>query len=188
MRIGFFNKMLVVIPLPVIMMTGSLNCQPIQNKEIQKVKFTTEIQTSDFTEIKVEEECKTETIPISVQSYSDSDLNLLARLIHAEAGCDWMTDELQMSVGNVVLNRVKDDRFPNSIKGVIYQQGQYACINNGMINNEPSEKAINNARRLLQGETILPENIIWQSEFRQGNGVYKTYYDEVLGNTTYLCY
>lgn len=189
--------LVVVVPLP-ILLTGSLNYQAVAdekrlneygiNAETNSVVFTTEINTVDFSSIEVAEDNKVVEVSTPVKSYSDSDLDLLARLIHAEAGCNWMTDELQMSVGNVVLNRVSDDRFPNTIGEVIYQKGQYACIKNGMIDNKPSEQAVNNARRLLEGERVLPENVIWQSEFPQGDTVYKTYPDEILGNTTYFCY
>ena len=178
-----------------LILTG-FNCQaeveikvskPIFIKEVAK-----EIYSPNLLEIETELNGIKESFVVENASceptYSEEDLDLLARLIHAEVGCSWMSDELQMSVGNVVLNRVNDGRFPNSIEKVIYQKGQYACIKNGMIDKEPSEQAINNARRLLQGERVLPENVIWQSEFSQGNKVYKTYSDDILGNTTYFCY
>ena len=34
----------------------------------------------------------------------------------------------------------------------------------------------------------LPADVVWQAEFKQGNGVYTMYYDKVLGTTTYYCY
>lgn len=38
--------------------------------------------------------------------YSESDLMLLAKVIYAEAGSDFLSDEWKMCVGEVVLNRV----------------------------------------------------------------------------------
>lgn len=127
----------------------------------------------------------TDAIPANVNQpsqYSQSDLDLLARVIYCEAGSSWMTDEHQLAVGSVVLNRVADSRFPNTIKDVVYQRGQYACVPNGMINKTPSERAINNAKYLLENGVTIPTNVVWQAQFRQGKGVWKY----IQGH--YFCY
>jgi len=119
-------------------------------------------------------------------SYTAEDLDLLARLIQAEAGADYCSDEQQLLVGNVVLNRVASSGFPNTIRGVIYQSGQYACVTNGMIKRTPTARAIANAKRLLEGERFCPSNILFQAEFKQSKGVWKA-----INNghtTTYFCY
>ena len=100
-------------------------------------------------------------------SSSWSDLELLARIINAEAG--GCTDEHQLLVGNVVLNRVADSRFPNTIYEVIYQKGQYSPTWNGAINKTPSQQAYNNAQRLLNGERFCPSNVVFQANFKQGS-------------------
>ena len=61
-----------------------------------------------------------------------SDIELLAKLINAEARGE--TYKGQVAVGAVVMNRVKDSKFPNTISGVIYQKGQFSCITDGQIN------------------------------------------------------
>ena len=87
-------------------------------------------------------------------SYTEEDLDLLARIINAEAGCDWIPDWVQRMVGSVVLNRVKSKHFPNTIREVIYQPGQYGPVYNGMIHYTPTKKSIENARYVLeQGST-----------------------------------
>ena len=115
-------------------------------------------------------------------NYTQSDLDLLARVIYAEAGSDWLTDEHQRAVGSVVLNRVADSRFPNTIYGVVYQKGQYACTWNGAINKTPSQRAINNAKYVLENGVITPTNVVWQSQAKQGRGVWKY----IQGH--YFCY
>ena len=57
---------------------------------------------------------------------SFDDLYLLAKLICAEAGSDWLSDDFRLCVGEVVLNRVESPEFPDSISDVVYQKGQYA--------------------------------------------------------------
>lgn len=121
-------------------------------------------------------------------SYTEEELDLLARIINAEAGSSWIPDEVQLYVGSVVLNRVKSDRFPDTIKDVIYQKGQYSPTWNGSINKKPSQRAIDNAKYLLENGSVLPDGVVFQANFRQGSSVYYKYYDKTLGTTTYFCY
>ncbi len=118
--------------------------------------------------------------------YDTADLELLARLVHGEAGGDFVSDEQQKMVACVVLNRMKDERFPSSLKDVIYEKGQYACVDNGKINEEATERERNNVMEVLNGSFKCPENIVWQSEFPQGKGAWRTY--ETCISKTYFCY
>lgn len=60
-------------------------------------------------------------------SYSSSDVELLAKVISAEARGE--SYEGQVAVGAVILNRVKHPSFPDSISGVVYQKGAFSCVN-----------------------------------------------------------
>ena len=75
---------------------------------------------------------------------------LLARLIHAEARGESL--EGQIAVGAVVVNRVKSDKFPNTITEVIYQPGQFTPVVNGTLPAVPQESAVIAAERALAGE------------------------------------
>lgn len=59
--------------------------------------------------------------------YSNSDVELLAKVISAEARGE--SYEGQVAVGAVILNRVKHPSFPDSISGVVYQKGAFSCVN-----------------------------------------------------------
>lgn len=113
---------------------------------------------------------------------------MLSRLIFAEAGCEWIPDDIQLYVGSVVLNRVESDLFPDNIYDVIYAKGQYSPTWSGSINNTPDDRTIANAKELLENGSVLPENVVFQANFKQGDGVYYEYYDEPLGTTMYFCY
>ncbi len=63
---------------------------------------------------------------------STSDLQLMARAINGEARGE--PYEGQVAVGAVILNRVKDSKFPNTIAGVIYQSGAFTAVADGQIN------------------------------------------------------
>ena len=60
-------------------------------------------------------------------SYSNSDVELLGKVISAEARGE--SYEGQVAVGAVILNRVKHPSFPDSISGVVYQNGAFSCVN-----------------------------------------------------------
>lgn len=82
-------------------------------------------------------------------STSNSDLNLLARLVYAEARGEPYTG--QVAVAAVVLNRVKNSSFPNSVAGVIYQRGAFSVVDDGQINLTPNQTAYSAARDAING-------------------------------------
>lgn len=80
---------------------------------------------------------------------SSADVNLLARLISAEARGEPYSG--QVAVGAVVLNRIKHPSFPNTLSGVIYQNGAFSCIADGQFNEPVAESAYRAARDALNG-------------------------------------
>ena len=82
-------------------------------------------------------------------SGSSGDLDLLARLISAEARGEPYVG--QVAVGAVVLNRVDHPSFPNSISGVIYQPGAFSCLYDGQFNQPVAESAYRAARDAMGG-------------------------------------
>lgn len=79
---------------------------------------------------------KTEVYAAS-NSNSHSDIQLMARAINGEARGE--PYEGQVAVGAVILNRVKNSKFPNTIAGVIYQKGAFTAVADGQINVPISE-------------------------------------------------
>ena len=82
-------------------------------------------------------------------NYNSNDRYLLAKVIYAEARGESYTG--QVAIGAVVLNRVEDSRFPNTIAGVIYQPWAFTAVNDGQINLEPNQKAYQAADDALNG-------------------------------------
>ena len=74
---------------------------------------------------------------------------LLAQLVESEATGEPYAGKV--AVAEVVLNRVKDGGFPNSIEGVIYQPGQFQVVSNGRINMTPTQESINASNEALAG-------------------------------------
>ncbi|HOJ09876.1 MAG TPA: spore cortex-lytic enzyme [Clostridiales bacterium] len=80
---------------------------------------------------------------------SNKDTNILARIIHGEARGEPYTGKV--AVGAVILNRVRDSRFPSTIAGVIYQPGAFDAVADGQINIEPDSSSYKAAQDALNG-------------------------------------
>lgn len=85
----------------------------------------------------------------SASGGGDGDLQLLARLISAEARGE--PYEGQVAVGAVVLNRVEHPSFPNSVAGVIYQPEAFSCLYDGQFDQPVAESAYRAARDAMNG-------------------------------------
>ena len=85
----------------------------------------------------------------SSSSNNSNNLNLLARLVYGEARGEPYTG--QVAVAAVVLNRVRNSSFPNTIAGVIYQSGAFDVVADGQINLTPNSTAIKAAQDALNG-------------------------------------
>ena len=75
---------------------------------------------------------KEENETYAASSSSTSSLQLMARAINGEARGE--PYEGQVAVGAVILNRVKNSSFPNTIAGVIYEPGAFTAVSDGQIN------------------------------------------------------
>ena len=127
------DKKLVKITIP--------NLQDTKNKSIKDYStLANKTQQTKEAEKEDTEECQ------QVMNLSDEQINLLSKLVAAEARGE--SYEGQVAVAAVVLNRVQDSRFPDSIEGVIYQKNAFSVVRNGYIKaerTEESDKAVKDA-------------------------------------------
>lgn len=85
--------------------------------------------------------------------YNQDDLFWLSRIIQAECGNQPL--EGRMAVGNVVLNRVKNPAFPNTVKGVLSQKNQFTTWKNGALaNRTPNATSVIAAKLVLDGGEV----------------------------------
>jgi len=117
------------------------------------------------------------------RSYSDDDVWYLSRVIQAESG--YCQREMMEGVGSVVLNRVADDRFPDSIPEVIQQPGQYSTLS-WLSSQTPTEEVMDVTIDLLENGSKFPPEVVWQANFPQGSGTYQTL--STSYSTMYFCY
>ncbi len=100
-------------------------------------------------------------------AYSQSDINLLAKLIAAEARGENYTG--QVAVGAVVLNRVEHSFFPDSIAGVIYQKGAFSCVNDSNWGVAPNSTSLKAARDCINGWDPSGGAIYYYNPRKTGN-------------------
>ena len=132
--------------------------------------------------------------------YSDEDIRILTTTVFHEAG--HTTEQLRQYVAQVVLNRVEDSRFPDTVKGVITQPGQYSTkyatveaanaiqatdSKNGTYYYGICEDSVKAA---MMGQVEMPSNVLYQANFSQGKGVWKSVYFNSgwYASTSYFCY
>ena len=84
-----------------------------------------------------------------VINITNEELLLLSKLVAGEARGE--SYKGQVAVAAVVINRVKDPRFPNTIKDVIYQKNAFSVVKDGSINMQPTESAYTAAQEALYG-------------------------------------
>ncbi len=99
------------------------------------------------------------------KSYTKSELRLMSAIINAEAGGESFQGKL--AVGIVVMNRIESKAFPNTLKGVIYQRGQFSPVRNGALKRKLNEynkgktgskqwkDCIRAAQKVLEGQNYV---------------------------------
>lgn len=126
------------------------------------VETTTQAGPETTTEGVIEEIVEETTEEETVAAYTNVDFEItesdyywLTRIVEAEAGDQ---DEIgKILVVNVIVNRVKSDRFPNTIKSVIFQNDgrtyQFEPVKNERIYDmNPTDSTIECVNRALNGE------------------------------------
>ena len=147
--------------------------------------------TPVFAAEKEEEDVKTQNatkknVTVETVMYTNEEVKLLACLIQAEAGNQSFRGKV--AVGNVVLNRVKSPKYPNTIKGVIYDKRwapQFSVTVNGSLKNKLAnynkskpEECIKAAKAALNGTNYVGSYMYFRRYTRDyanqlGKGNYK---------------
>jgi N-acetylmuramoyl-L-alanine amidase len=93
----------------------------------------------------------------NVYILSEEDIDILCRIVEAEAGSE--DEDGRLLVANVVLNRMQNENFPDTVKGVVFQSDngvvQFSPVANGRFFSVTiSDETINAVQRALTGEDI----------------------------------
>lgn len=172
-----------------IVITGSFRIRLILQDETpqEESKQVISIETMSVIDEYISEsmfESSTENV---IPQYTDADLYYLAAAVCREAG--GASEEIQLLVANVIINRVNSYLYPDTIYGVLTDYKQYGTMWKYGVSfpDWANQKVIDQcyavAKRILDGERFCPENVLFQAEFKQGSGIFKQFGDEY-----YFCY
>lgn len=98
----------------------------------------------------------------AVGYYAQKDLYLVAQLVHQEA--KYTSRDGLIAVANVVYNRLRSSKFPNTLEGVVFEEGQFSPAESGrgLRSVKPSSGAIDAVLEVFaRGKTILPRNVLY---------------------------
>lgn len=124
-------------------------------------------------------------------NYNDSDVELLARIMKAEALGEG--DEGMLMVGNVVVNRVvaNCDVFKNTrtIYDVVYQKNAFSGVGQPLFNQPVNEREKELALRNIDGYRIEPAtNALWFKNPGANTPCPETFYGELAGRYKKHCF
>lgn len=171
--------------------TKDTNEKPLELKETTEPETETSTieaptETTDVADESTEETTEPVVSTEPEKTYTDDDLFYLAAAVCREAGGE--SEEIQLLVANVVINRVNSSIYPDTIYGVLTDYRQYGMMWKYGVSfpKWADQKTIDHcydvARRILDGERVCPDNVLFQAEFVQGSGIYKEF------DGFYFCY
>lgn len=93
-------------------------------------------------------------------SVTEEERELMARVVYLEARGE--PAEGQQAVAEVILNRVRDARFPDTVAEVIYQDDPLQFTVSPLLDQaEPGEAQYAAVDAALHGEPVLPEDVLY---------------------------
>lgn len=98
------------------------------------------------------------------------EVGLIAEVIFWE---NWFTDSEHLAAyysGAVVMNRVKSPLWPDTVKGVVYQKGQYSTTKYFYTKELPQEVYDMAWDIYRNGTPDVPYDVVFQATFKQGRG------------------
>ncbi len=124
----------------------------------------------------------------AVSYYEAKDLYLVAQLVHQEA--KYTSQDGLNAVANVVYNRLRSRKFPNTLSGVVFEEGQFspAESESKLRSVRPSSGAVEAVLEIFgRGKTILPSSVLYFRASRMGKewSSARRYYGLYGGNYFY---
>ena len=127
-----------------------------------------------YEEEEVEVECRYPDLELT-----QDDIELLARMVWVEAQGE--PEEGQQAVAEVVLNRLAADNFQDTLKGVIYAEGQFRSTA-FLEDAEPTQTQYEAVEQALNGPYVLPKDVVFFATYP----VNKSVWGKIGGHT--FCY
>lgn len=114
-----------------------------------------------------------EPVPVD-DRYWDIELSLaerqlLARVIWAEARGE--SPEGQQAVAEVVLNRILSDNFPEDVRDIVYQEGQFRTLGQ-LMKAQPGQAQYEAIEDAFYGPHVIPEDVMYFARFETNSNVW----------------
>ena len=163
--------------------------EAIQNEVVTEDNVETEIPTEETAE-QVVVEVTPEALTGNSFSLEDQEYQVLLKIVEAEAGCE--DTEGRMLVANVVMNRVRNGYFPNTVTEVVYQRqdgtAQFSPVSDGRIDTvNVSQGTIDAVARVMNGEDISQGALFFRS-VRSRSGWFDQKISRVLEHGNHIFY
>ena len=163
--------------------------EAIQNEVVTEDNVETEIPTEETVEQVVVEETP-EALTGNSFSLEDQEYQVLLKIVEAEAGCE--DTEGRMLIANVVMNRVRNGYFPNTVTEVVYQRqdgtAQFSPVSDGRIDTvNVSQGTIDAVARVMNGEDISQGALFFRS-VRSRSGWFDQKLSRVLEHGNHIFY
>ena len=163
--------------------------EAIQNEVVTEDNVETEIPTEETVE-QVVVEVTPEALTGNSFSLEDQEYQVLLKIVEAEAGCE--DTEGRMLVANVVMNRVRNGYFPNTVTEVVYQRqdgtAQFSPVSDGRIETvNVSQGTIDAVARVMNGEDISQGALFFRS-VRSRSGWFDQKLSRVLEHGNHIFY
>ena len=163
--------------------------EAIQNEVVTEDNVETEIPTEETAEQVVMEETP-EALTGNSFSLEDQEYQVLLKIVEAEAGCEDTAG--RMLVANVVMNRVRNGYFPNTVTEVVYQRqdgtAQFSPVSDGRIDTvNVSQGTIDAVARVMNGEDISQGALFFRS-VRSRSGWFDQKLSRVLEHGNHIFY
>ena len=163
--------------------------EAIQNEVVTEDNVETEIPTEETAE-QVVVEVTPEALTGNSFSLEDQEYQVLLKIVEAEAGCE--DTEGRMLVANVVMNRVRNGYFPNTVTEVVYQRqdgtAQFSPVSDGRNDTvNVSQGTIDAVARVMNGDDISQGALFFRS-VRSRSGWFDQKLSRVLEHGNHIFY
>lgn len=144
MNTKIWKRALTFFIVCLMILSGPINAEAAQGKMVEATQTTVQTDKS---------------------SYTKAELRLMFAIIFCEAGAE--SYKGKVAVGIVIMNRVRSKKYPNTLKGVIYQANQFSPVRSGALakalkdydNGKFTQKnhldSIKAAKKVLKGCTTI---------------------------------
>lgn len=135
----------------VYLLNSEESCSVEVEVDDSSTEYSTDLSTDEHVEVFT---CNDQMIYLT-----EPDIYLMSQIVYAESKGEPF--EGKVAVASVILNRVLDPKFPNTIKDVVFQPYAFSCIIDGSISVEPSEDCISAVYEAIGGSDPTGEALFF---------------------------